>query len=454
MDEKQERVKEKNNQEKQNTKKKSKKLPIIITIIAIIVIIGAGVGGYFIWQYIETNKTTGTAWGDTYYAYLKEGTEQEDLATMESYGLQTDMENTSIQFCEIEENQAPAMVMNYEKEGVNYVNVYTINEEEKVTNVCYKEPSKVEFLYNIALEQYIWYVHVETGNNDFYIPLSTSNEKVEEATKTDETTNNEANETVNGTTNESSEETKVAEIEADITIQKDEETTVEKVDGTTITLSKYDETFVKPEVETSKEIEINLNDIKEKDLKQAVTQTVEGYKTEEQIITQEVETAITEKVTEVENTKQEMEVAKEEKAKKEEEERKAEEARKAAEEAAKGIKAGNYTLKYGTYKCDSRDSVAGGDFTINQDGTFSWVNNWSNVRNEKYTDTGSGTYKVYFSEGDDYDPKQSWIIEFTFSTYHSTYEPANEHPNDYLAFDITANNTFAYRQSVGTFTCE
>ena len=138
----------------------------------------------------------------------------------------------------------------------------------------------------------------------------------------------------------------------------------------------------------------------------------------------------------------------EEKARAEEEARK-----KAEEEAKKGLKVGNYTLKYGTYSCDEEGvGNVGGTYIIKQDGTFTFTNNWSNIKNEKYKDTGSGSYRVYFSTGDDYDPTQAWLIEFKFSNYHSTYEPSNSYKPDFNVFDVTSNNKFQYRQSAGTFT--
>ena len=116
------------------------------------------------------------------------------------------------------------------------------------------------------------------------------------------------------------------------------------------------------------------------------------------------------------------------------------------------LKVGKHTLKYGKYECDYKDSIGGGTFTINKDGTFSWVCKWKNFKGIKYKDTGSGKYKVYYSKGDEYDSTKCWIIKFNFSKYHSTYEPANSYPYDYLAFDVTKNNQFQYRQSVGKFT--
>ena len=93
--------------EKEPEKKKKSKKPIIITLIIILVLIACAIGGFFIWKNIKENETVGTTWGDTYYAYLKEGTEQKDFASREKYGLQQNMSNTTLQFAEIEKDKAP-----------------------------------------------------------------------------------------------------------------------------------------------------------------------------------------------------------------------------------------------------------------------------------------------------------------------------------------------------------
>ena len=75
-------------------KKKSKKLIVALVIIIFLILICGSVGGYFIFQNIEKNKSVGTTWGDTYYAYLKEASLEQDLGEREKYGIQANMENT------------------------------------------------------------------------------------------------------------------------------------------------------------------------------------------------------------------------------------------------------------------------------------------------------------------------------------------------------------------------
>ena len=116
------------------------------------------------------------------------------------------------------------------------------------------------------------------------------------------------------------------------------------------------------------------------------------------------------------------------------------------------LKVGNHTLKYGKYVCDYKDAIYGGTYNVNKDGTFTWKSNWKNYVGTKYTDTGSGKYKVYYSKGNDYDSTSCWVIRFNFKKYHSTYEPANKYPLDYYTYDVTKNNKFQERQGVNSFT--
>ena len=77
-----------------NSHKGRKKLIVALVIINLLILICGSVGGYFIFQNIEKNKSVGTTWGDTYYAYLKEASTEQDLGEREKYGIQSNMENT------------------------------------------------------------------------------------------------------------------------------------------------------------------------------------------------------------------------------------------------------------------------------------------------------------------------------------------------------------------------
>lgn len=288
----------------------SKKTKIVVLTILLLVIMIGSIGGYFIYKYMEQNKSTGTTWGDTYYAYLKEATSKENYKEKEKYGIQEDMKNTQLQFCYIEKD-APAMVMTYEKYDQQYVNTYEIAEDGKVVNVAYKEPSTVEFLYDIQEQSYSWYVHLPNYTQDSYKPILAGFQELTATTK--ENTNVTSNKTAEANSTSANEANRTA-ITPEYTFQKEEKTMIETISGETISISKFDEIFIKPEIDNSEKINIDINNINEKDMKNSIKKAVSNYKTEEEIVTQEMKTEISKKVTEVENKQAEIKKAQEEKA--------------------------------------------------------------------------------------------------------------------------------------------
>ena len=106
-----------------------------------------------------------------------------------------------------------------------------------------------------------------------------------------------------------------------------------------------------------------------------------------------------------------------------------------------GIKVGDFTLDYGTYKSDLPEGeLNGGKYTINQDGTFQYENTWSNIQGEITTTKRTGTFEVKYSEGDEYDPTNAWVIIF------KTVESNEKYPQETDAYDIKGNNKFSARQ--------
>lgn len=416
--EKVENAKSKENKEKtENTKseegvkKKGKgKIFLIFIIILFVIAIAAG-GGYFAYQYIEENKPIEQEWADTYYNYIKGSDEEEASET-------TKIQNDSkIGFIEVADVEDPVMIVEYEKDDEDVSDVYYIN-EGKVSNVINLGVGDIELLYDINKKEYDWYIHTKTDTTDTYTKLSAK---------------------ILGEDENKEEETEYS-------FKEDEEISVETIDGDTISMPKFDTVFIETDVEIDK-VDYNEN-MTNKELKETIEEGVNKYKTEEEMITEDTKNEVTNKENEITEKQEEMKQAEEEKAKAEEEAR-----RRAEEEAKKGLKVGSYTLQYGTYSCDEPGvGSVGGTYVIKQDGTFTFSNNWSNIDNEKFTDTGSGTYKTYFSTGDDYDSTQAWIIEFKFNNYYSTYTPSNSYKTEYNAFDVTGNNQFQYRQSIGTFT--
>ena len=367
--------------EEKNTKKS--KVIIIIAILLITAIVG-GIGGYYIYQQHEQNKTVGTAWGDKYHMYLKNAVADTQSDKNDVYGMPNNMEDTKIQFIETNKNEPPKMAMTYKVDGNEYVNIYYIKDDDTIGYMAYKQPSSLQLLYNIELKQYIWYVHIVDGNNHSYKPVdskveeqnSTANESsanVENITSENVTTNN-----TNTTTEDTA--TKV-ETDADYTFTEEEMKSDDKevAEGEIPTISKFEDTFVVPEIEDNRTSVDLHSTVEDKVLKEAVKGAVESYKTEEKIITEEVKTQTEDTVSKLETKKEEIKKAEEEAKRKAEEEA----ARKAAEEAAKGLKVGNYTIKYGTYAMDENSIYK---LVINADGTASeTLTNGNRTYDQKYT---------------------------------------------------------------------
>lgn len=324
---------------------------IIVPIILVIIIVATIVIGILLKKgnKDEEEISTGSTWGDTYYAYLKEAINEKDLTEAEEkYGIKLDMKDAKLQFCEVEENKDPTMIMTYKKNESSYVNVYQITDNEKVTYISYKQPTEIEYLYDIAKDEYSWYIHTNGTNSDLYSSLkNVVNNLKDNSTKSEESDN------VNN-----------AEVESDYTISKDEaETIQETVNGESLTISKFDEIFVKPEIEQNKQIDFYI-DIKEKDLKEGITTAVTDYQKETEKLTDKIKEEVSKKVEEVKLKKEEIEKAKEEVGKK----------KAAEEEAKKGLKIGNYTIKYGKYV--GIDGATGETLVLNADGTCQLTANW------------------------------------------------------------------------------
>ena len=258
---------------------KKKVLLIVIPIVLAVIILAAAVVGLIL-VFKNKDKSVGTKWGDTYYAYLKEATSEKDLKSAEErYGMMLDMKDAKLQFCEVEENEDPAMIMTYEKNKSRYVNVYQITEDDKVSYIAYKQPTEVEYLYNIEKDEYSWYVHTTETNKDSYSSLKNVVSNMKENSKKSEKSDN-----VN-----------IAEIEADYTIEKDKATVTQKTeDGKEISITKFDEIFVKPEIEPNKQIDFDI-DISEKELKNSIKSAVKDYEKESKKITDEIKEAVNKK---------------------------------------------------------------------------------------------------------------------------------------------------------------
>lgn len=293
--------------------KKSKKKAIIITIIVLVVIIAAGVGGFFLYRYLELQKPIEQEWGETYYTYLsKEKGFKEDI------GFSEGMENTKVQFVQLENEEDPVMIVSYTKNNENYNNIYKIADDNTISFIEGNEQTSLEWLYNIEKKEYDLYLHNADETNDTYISVE-DNFNIGKKNQ--------------GLTT--------------YIIPKGEETSQATTDGKTITISKFDETFIKLEVEESSKVDFDVFD--NFNTKEAIENAINGYKTKDEVITDEVKQNVANKEEELKEKQEEMENAKEELEKQEEEKRKAEEEAKKQEEAKNSLKVGNYTIKYGTY---------------------------------------------------------------------------------------------------------
>ena len=224
------------------------------------------------------------------------------------------------------------MVINYQKDNQDYSNVYYIS-DDKVNVLINNEPSTVELLYNIQNKKYDYYSHVKNNNTHKYKTIAEQiNERIQELEKGRNKTNEQVEETTEYTF-------------SDETIEK-----VVDVNGKEISLNKFDETFIKPDI---KQDTISYSyDLEEKDLKSKITKQIEEYTPVEKIINKKTQTEVDKKVEEVEKTKEEMAKAKEEVAKKEAEEKAKKEAEERERQEREGFKVGSYTLKYGRYEWD------------------------------------------------------------------------------------------------------
>lgn len=277
----------------------SKKTKIIAIVIVVVIV--AILAGIFTYKYVQKSKSTGTEWGDKYYIYLKEAKEKSAEERQTNYGITELMEDPKIQFCNFEENKEPQMLISYMQDGRKCTNIYYINNDGNVSYMLFDQASQAELLYNIELKQYIWYLHLtsesEDGKNtEYYKPIENILKEFENSSNNDD---------VN-----------TGEISAEYTFGNDEmnSNTEEEIPS----ISKFDETFIKTEIDGSTEKDFNL-DADEKEFKNIVTEAVEGAKTNDEIITEEIKNDVNEKVNELENKKEEIKVATEEKAKRDEE---------------------------------------------------------------------------------------------------------------------------------------
>ena len=199
------------------SKKEKKTIKIdkrLLVIISLSFLVLLGIGGYFLYEYLELKKPIDEKWGDTYYVYLKDIKNNKKKA-----GLPNKLNKAKVGFYKVKDVKDPIMVIEYEKDKETYSNIYYI-ENDKVNNIVYNEPTEIEFLYNIEEKEYNYYAHTKDKESDTYSNVSNKINK---------------------------------EDEKNYTFEKNEKDSVIDVNGKEISISKYDETFIEPKVKDNKE---------------------------------------------------------------------------------------------------------------------------------------------------------------------------------------------------------
>ena len=286
--------------------KKSKKGLIALIIILILIVIGVIV--FFTVKYFNNSKSVGTTWGDTYYAYLKEGIETEDESRQDIYGIYNGVDKATLEFVEVEEKENPVMLMTYNMDNKTYTNVYYINEVNEINTIPHNETTDIMFLYNIEEQEYGWYLNLENEDTDTYLSLK-------------DIVNNDYD-------------------DKEYIFEKAEENIEEEN-----TISEFDETFINVEIGENKKVEVSLNKEDLNKIYDSFINLVNGWVSDEEKLTEEIKNEVNEQVQYIEN---------------------------AINQLGQGsienglIKAGEYTLQCGRY-VDKYNTV----YILNQDGTAS-----------------------------------------------------------------------------------
>lgn len=276
--------KKKNNKKSKKNNQKKKILIISIVVFLCILLL---VGGFFLFRNIKKNAPIKQDWGQTYYAYLKDKKEVQNEEPL----LPKEAENPKLNFYEVKDVEKPVMVVNYNIKEEHYTNVYYIVNNQ-VNTIIYNEPTNIVFLYNIENNEYNYYFHMEEDNKEHYVSLT--------------------NQIQNSL--ESETEDNKLEQEPDYSYTKDEVETIKDSEGNEVTVSKFEETFVIPEVEEKEGINFTL-DLEEKELKEMVESSIDNYETKEEIVTEDVKNNVNTKVEDVNKRKEEIKKIKEEQEK-------------------------------------------------------------------------------------------------------------------------------------------
>lgn len=257
--------------------KEAKTIIIVVAVVAIILLIA--MAGYFMYRSEKLNKTTGTTWGDTYYTYLKDVKSSKDKT---QYGLSEDTTSASVEFIQVEEEANPVMIMSYAFESESVPVICYIDDDGNVVHTN-GVPGTIEYLYNVEDSKYSWYLHVKEYGEAKYQSI----ENIIEVNK-DQTTETKAYTFVddaseNGTSDNyySSSDNSNAEID---------------------NISDFDTVFVETGINDTSKVDIDFN-ASEMDYKKLITNSLNGYKANDELLTEEVNQAVITKIQEVNQMK-------------------------------------------------------------------------------------------------------------------------------------------------------
>lgn len=348
--------------EEKNKKEGKTKKFVVLPIIIIALIALVCVGGYFGYQQIDNDEPIDVEWGEKYYEYI-EKTVNEDSTI-----LPKQISNGKIEFIQPKSDEMPIMKAKFVDESANGVSKLIIFYNNENQNISYGiwsatdeiESFDMELLYNIELGEYRWYfTEKHTNGGVVYIDLLKTIERAKIMEK------------YAANLNEYFQSEEGKRIEKEITDN------LYSINFDSSMDINFDDVFILPENVERKEVDFeSFQDLRK--FKKSVKEATIEYKEKDEVVPDEAQEKITEKVNEINEKKEAEKKAAEEAAKKAAEEA----AKKAAEEAAKGLKIGSKTIKYGRYKGEG--PAEGQILTINSNGTATLKLNSGTVENYTY----------------------------------------------------------------------
>ena len=270
--------------DEEKTKKKNNLFKIILPIIILVVLVGAGIGGYFVYQIIQYNKPIETAWGQKYFEYIEANTDQGNRT------FPKEVLDGSMSFIQLEDNSDPIMIARY-----------TVpNSEEKRLTMCFPnsngnitstawvntkeqgELGEIKLLYNIEQKQYKWYYITEDSEGrkncqDVLNQVKVGQKASELIEENIDVTSNEEYKKL-----EDERLKKMYDFDKNVTNQK-----------------TFEETFIEPEGVETKKISFN-SFINLKELKNNMREATSEYKSNNEIVTAEAKENVEKKVAEYE----------------------------------------------------------------------------------------------------------------------------------------------------------